>query len=85
MPGSSTTPEGENVRKRIIRFIDGYHKRKGYPPTYREITEGLGISSVSVVAFHLDNLMARGFVTRSLSTARTLLITDAGREYLCQQ
>jgi repressor LexA len=44
----------------LLRFIEDFSERNGYSPSYREIREGLGLSSVAAVAEHIDNCVAKG-------------------------
>jgi repressor LexA len=57
-------------RKKIIRFIDRFLSRRGYPPTVRDIQAGCGISSTSVVAYNLDALEKEGYIRRHAEVSR---------------
>ena len=52
----------------------------GYSPSYREIQAGLGLSSVSAVAEHIDNLVAKGALQKNPGAARSLEILDYKHE-----
>ena len=39
----------------VLEFIENFTEENGYSPSYREIMAGLGLSSVSAVAEHIDN------------------------------
>ena len=43
----------------IVEFINEYTATRGVSPTYREIMTALGLSSVSAVAEHIDNLVKK--------------------------
>ena len=60
----------------IVDFINDYTAGHGVSPTYREIMAGLGLSSVSAVAEHIDNLVAKGVIIKSPGAARSLEIID---------
>jgi len=60
----------------IIDFIKDYTSRKGESPSYREIMSALGLSSVSAVAEHIDNLVKKGALKKSPGTARSLEVVD---------
>jgi len=47
---------------RIINFIAEFLHDKGYPPSIRDIAEGCGISSTSVVAYNLNKLEEAGYI-----------------------
>lgn len=58
----------------IMEFIRDYLSAHGVSPTYREIMTALGLSSVSAVAEHIDNLVAKGALRKLPGTARSLEI-----------
>lgn len=60
----------------VYNFIAEYVKDNGSSPTYREICAGLGLSSVSAVAEHIDNLIALGALKKSPKSARSLEVID---------
>ena len=59
-------------QKQIVDFISDFLEEKGFSPTYREIMAGLGLSSVSAVAEHIDNLVEKGVLKKSPGTSRSL-------------
>lgn len=59
-------------QKQIVDFIVEFMKANDYSPTYREIMTGLGLSSVSAVAEHVDNLVAKGVLKKTPGAARSL-------------
>ena len=68
-------------QKQIIDFIIDFLKANNYSPTYREIMTGLGLSSVSAVAEHIDNLVAKGVLKKTPGSARSLeVLIDAHPE-----
>lgn len=60
----------------IIDFINTYTPIHGESPTYREIMTALGLSSVSAVAEHIDNLVAKGALKKVPGAARSLEVID---------
>ncbi len=60
----------------IIDFINDYTARQGESPSYREIMSALGLSSVSAVAEHIDNLVKKGALKRAPGAARSLEVVD---------
>lgn len=52
--------KGEETRSRIMECIVSYISEHGYPPTFREIGEAVGLSSTCTVKQHLDKLFAEG-------------------------
>lgn len=60
----------------IIEFINDFSTREGESPTYREIMSALGLSSVSAVAEHIDNLVKKGALKKVPGAARSLEVID---------
>ena len=59
-------------QEEILLFIQDYYKKNGYPPTVREIGEGVGLLSSCTVHYHLEKLEEKGMIKRSRSKARTI-------------
>ena len=57
-------------QQELLSFVDGFIKGNGYGPSYREIMRALGSKSVSTVAIHIDNLIAKGYLVRRDKSAR---------------
>ena len=57
-------------RKQIVDFILKFMEGKGYPPTVRDIQTGCGISSTSVVDYHLKVLEKEGHIRRDAEVSR---------------
>lgn len=47
-------------RERILAFIRSFITDNGYPPSHEEIRAGVGISTKSLVSYHLDCLQRAG-------------------------
>ena len=60
----------------VLDFLQDYTEEKGVSPSYREIMAGLGLTSVSAVAEHIDNLVAKGVLVKKPGEARSLEILD---------
>jgi len=60
----------------VFDFIQDYTEENGVSPSYREIMEGLGLTSVSAVAEHIDNLVEKGALKKNPGEARSLQILD---------
>ncbi len=65
-------------QKQIVDFISVFTEENNYSPSYREIMTGLGLSSVSAVAEHIDNLVSKGVLEKTPNAARSLEILDQG-------
>ncbi|MBQ6841000.1 MAG: transcriptional repressor LexA [Bacilli bacterium] len=67
--------KNENLTKRqsdVLKFIKKYTAAHGYPPTIREICEGVNLSSPATVFVHIKNLEKAGYVRSSNNKFRTL-------------
>lgn len=58
----------------IMEFIEVFTSEHNQSPSYREIMTALGLSSVSAVAEHIDNLVGKGVLRKSPGAARSLEI-----------
>lgn len=74
MPES--TPRPSKKQRELLSFIDGFIKGYGYGPSYREIMRALNYKSVSTVATHIDNLIAKGFLIKKDNSARSLTVVE---------
>lgn len=54
----------------ILDFIERFSDERAYPPTIREIQDGLGISSTSVVDYNLNVLEQRNLIHRNRNISR---------------
>lgn len=58
----------------IFDFIKEEVRKKGYPPSVREIGEGIGLRSSSTVHAHLAKLEAKGYIRRDPTKPRAIEI-----------
>jgi len=56
----------------ILDFIAQHCERTGYPPTVREIGDGVGLASPSTVHAHLSKLAECGYLRRDPSKPRAM-------------
>jgi len=59
-------------QKQMLAFIESFIAEHGYSPSYREIMNGVGYSSVATVALHVNNLIKRGHLIKRENSARSL-------------
>lgn len=59
-------------QKELLEFIESFIVIHGYSPSYREIMNGLGYTSVATVALHVNNLITRGHLRKRDRSARSL-------------
>lgn len=64
----------------VLEFLEEFTEAQGYSPSYREIMGGLGLSSVSAVAEHVDNLVTKGVLRKVPGAARSLEVLDYKHE-----
>ncbi|MBR2754042.1 hypothetical protein IKD82_02705 [Candidatus Saccharibacteria bacterium] len=64
----------------LLNYLQDFEEENGYSPSYREIQSGLGLSSVSAVAEHVDNLVAKGVLRKVPGAARSLEVLDYKHE-----
>jgi repressor LexA len=60
------------VRDQVLEFVESFLDRNGYPPTYDEIRESVGLSSKSHVDYYLQSLEEEGLIERRPRTPRGL-------------
>jgi len=73
-------------QQHIIDFVRRFWVDRGYPPAIREIVNGCGISSTSVVDYNLNILESEGYIRRHPEVSRgiELLARSSARGYLLQ-
>ena len=64
-------------QQQILNFIEDFMARQHYPPTYEEIRSGLGLSTKSLVDYHLTALEQAGLISRDRATPRGLRLVNA--------
>jgi repressor LexA len=63
-------------QKTILNFIKQMVAEKGYPPSVREICQGVGIRSTSTVHSHLTKLEKAGLIRKDPTKPRAIEILD---------
>lgn len=74
MPGKLSKKEIE-----ILDFIKNEVKKKGYPPSVREICAAVHLSSTSTVHSHLAQMEKKGYIRRDPTKPRAIEILINGR------
>lgn len=62
-------------QRKILAYIEEYLDEHSYPPTIREIGNEVGITSTSVVNYHLNKLTEAGFLEREDRVSRGLKLS----------
>jgi len=63
-------------QKKVLEFIKKELKAKGYPPSVREICNGVGIKSTSTAHAYLERLEKNGYIRRDPIKPRAIEILD---------
>lgn len=61
-------------------FLREYLQEKGFPPTIREVMQGLGLSSTNMVKKYLDVLERKGYIRRQFNRPRAIEIVGISAE-----
>ncbi|MFC1915275.1 transcriptional repressor LexA [Chloroflexota bacterium] len=69
-------------QQNIIDFIHSFLVKRGFPPTVRDIQSGCGISSTSVVDYHLKVLRKEGYIRRHPEVSRGIELLTRSRTSL---
>ena len=77
----ANTPTGSltDSQQRIMDFINRYVSMNDVPPTIREIQHGAGISSTSMVSYHLKALERANLLNRRERSSRGVMVRDPER------
>lgn len=63
-------------QQQILEYLKTEVRKKGYPPSVREICDAMGLRSPSTVHGHLERLEQKGYIRRNLSKSRAIEILD---------
>lgn len=63
-------------QRQILNFIKDETRKRGYPPSVREIGEAIGLKSSSTVHGHLAHLEQKGMIRRDPSKPRAIEVLD---------
>jgi repressor LexA len=59
-------------QRQVYDFISDFVQKKSYSPSYDEIREGLGLSSLATVHKHITNLEKKQLLTRDYNRSRSI-------------
>ncbi len=62
-------------QKDVYDFLVGFIRDNGYSPSFEEIAENLGLSSLATVHKHISTLEAKGYLRRNFNQSRSLEVT----------
>ena len=67
-------------QRQVYDYISRFVTEKGYSPSFEEIGDGLGLSSLATVHKHISNLEKKGLLTRDYNKSRSIdLLPPKGR------
>jgi repressor LexA len=67
-------------QRELYDFISRFVAERGYSPSFEEIAEGLGLSSLATVHKHVSNLEKKGLLTRDYNRSRSIdLVAPKGK------
>lgn len=69
-------------QKQLLSILYDYISNSGFPPSFKEMREGLGVSSNQSIIDLLEKLKSGGFVRKGESQARGITILPLGYEAL---
>lgn len=69
----------------ILNFIKDEVKKKGYPPSVREIGKAVGLASSSTVHGHLARLESKGLIRRDPTKPRAIEVLNQNEETIVQK
>ena len=59
-------------QRELYDFISRFVAEKQYSPSFEEIKEGMGLSSLATVHKHVTNLEKKGLLTRDYNRSRSI-------------
>jgi repressor LexA len=66
-------------QKEILDYVDGFIADRGYAPSFEEIAESFGYSSLATVHEHLSNLERKGYIRKSYNESRSIELVRPGQ------
>jgi len=66
-------------QKEILDYIGGFIVDQGYAPSFEEIAESFGYSSLATVHEHLSNLERKGYIRKSYNESRSIELVRPGQ------
>ncbi len=59
-------------QRQVYDFLAGFIEKHGYSPSFEEIGEGMGLSSLATVHKHISNLAEKGLIKRQENRSRSI-------------
>lgn len=64
-------------QRELLEYVEKFVSEHGYGPSYREIMNGCGYTSVATVAVHINNLIKKGLLKKKDKSARSLEVVNS--------
>ena len=64
-------------QKEILDHIAGFIEKNGYAPSFEEIADAFGYSSLATVHEHLSNLERKGYIRKAYNESRSIELIGA--------
>jgi len=65
-------------QKEILDHVGAFIDERGYAPSFEEIADHFGYSSLATVHEHLSNLERKGYIRKSYNESRSIELTHPG-------
>ncbi len=65
-------------QKEILDHIEGFIDEHGYAPSFEEIADAFGYSSLATVHEHLSNLERKGYIRKAYNESRSIELLGRG-------
>lgn len=65
-----------------LRFIHSFHQEFGFAPTWRDLMAAFGLTSSNAAHCRVVRLERHGYISRLPKRARSLTLTERGRQVL---
>lgn len=73
---------GERTRGEMLEFIRQYLYEHGYPPSRKEIADGVGLRSTSSVQSHIERMLAEGMLETDVEEGSPRALRIPGMRYV---
>lgn len=73
---------GEKIRGEMLEFIRQYLYEHGYPPSRKEIADGVGLRSTSSVQSHIERMLAEGMLETDVEEGSPRALRIPGMRYV---
>jgi repressor LexA len=64
-------------QKMVLDYIRKFIEEFGHAPSYEEVAHGIGRSSPSTIHAHIENLKAKGYLTKKWNANRSIDLTSS--------